>query len=95
MKNLITAKLLILITTVLGLLFVITTQPKTLEGFDDKCENLLIEKEGKSLNIAQQQYAFSVLNTKELEKQRAKEAKAQTKTKKNIKGGKTKTRRRI
>ena len=53
MKNLITAKLLILITTVLGLLFVITTQPKTLEGFDDKCENLLIEKEGK----------FHLLNT--------------------------------
>ena len=46
-----------------------------------------IEKEGKSLNIAQQQYAFSVLNTKELEKQnkeRAKELKFEKQVNKNL-----------
>ena len=39
--------ILILITTVLGLLFVITTCPKSIEGFDlpGNCSNLLIEKD--------------------------------------------------
>jgi hypothetical protein len=46
-----------------------------------------IEKEGKSLNIAQQQYAFSILNTKELEKQnkeREKELEFEKQVNKNL-----------
>jgi hypothetical protein len=46
-----------------------------------------IEKEVKSLNIAQQQYAFSILNTKELEKQnkeREKELEFEKQVNKNL-----------